>query len=171
MTAPLPFNEEERLRILNALDILDTPEDAVFTALCEQAAQIYRAPIALISLVGKNRQWFKANVGLGCSETSRDVSFCAYAILQDTPLVVANTLNDDRFRTNSLVIGEPHLRFYAGAPLYYGDRIRLGTLCVLDTKPRDESQCDTTELERLADRVSGELWVHDAQRTRSFQTA
>lgn len=168
MPAPLPINEDQRLRILNGLQILDTAKNETFDALCQQAALAYDAPIALISLVDQHRQWFKSNIGLGCSETSRDVSFCAYAILQDAPLIVPDTLRDDRFKTNALVLGEPRLRFYAGAPLFYGDRIRLGTLCILDTRPRVES-CDTTELTRLADRVSGELWVHDAQHARTLE--
>lgn len=169
MPAPLPVNEVERLRILNALEILDTKPDAVFDDVCRTAAQAYGAPIALITLVSSERQWFKAEIGLGCSETPRDVSFCSYAILGDDVLIVPDATLDPRFRDNPLVLGEPNIRFYAGAPLFYGDKIRLGTLCIIDTKPRASESIDTSLLRSLADRVSGELWVHH-QSLGSFPT-
>lgn len=160
MGSPLPKNEEERLRILQALKIMDTGADPVFEDLCRRAAQAYNAPIALISLVDRDRQWFKAEIGLGCTETGRDISFCSHAILADEPLIVPDASLDARFMRNPLVVGEPRIRFYAGAPLFYGENIRLGTLCIIDTEPRAREDVDLGLLRDLADRVSGELWVH-----------
>ena len=136
MSAPLPKTEAKRLKILWEYEVLDTVPEAVFDDLTELAARICEAPIALISLVDEDRQWFKSKVGISLSETSRDVSFCAYAILGKEPLLVPDATKDKRFAQNPLVVSAPKLRFYAGAPLITPDGQALGSLCVMDSVPR-----------------------------------
>lgn len=130
-------NETRRLQALQGYHILDTPRDQAFDDLTHLIALICEVPIALISLVDENRQWFKSEVGLGVQETGRDVSICAHAILQPGLFMVKDTLLDKRFANNPLVTRDPHLRFYAGALLETVDGEPLGTLCVLDREPRE----------------------------------
>lgn len=136
MKAILPKNEAQRLKVLWQYDVLDTVPEEVFDDLTDLAALICEAPIALISLVDENRQWFKSRVGLSVKETNRDVSFCAHAILQNGLFVIADATKDPRFRDNPSVTGPPKIRFYAGVPLKSADGFALGTLCVVDKKPR-----------------------------------
>ncbi|HAU13336.1 MAG TPA: hypothetical protein DCS92_06485, partial [Gammaproteobacteria bacterium] len=117
MVAPKPEDEERRLQALRDYDVLDTGAEAVFNDIVHMVSAICNVPIALVSLVDAERQWFKARVGLDAQETSRDLAFCAHAILCKGPLVVENTLDDERFSDNPLVTGEPGIRFYAGVPL------------------------------------------------------
>lgn len=135
----LPDNEAARLQALNKYAILDTLAESAFDDLTRLAAYICGVPIALVSLIDGDRQWFKSKVGLEISQTPRDIAFCAHAILKSEPLIVCDTLQDERFANNPLVIGEPHVRFYAGAPLIDADGCALGTLCILDKVPRDFS--------------------------------
>jgi signal transduction histidine kinase len=137
--APVPANEAARLAALQGYSILDTAVEAAFEDIVRLASIICAAPIALISLVDARRQWFKAEVGLGVRETSRQVSACAHAILEEGVFEVADTLQDARFAHSPLVHGSPHMRFYAGAPLHTPDGFALGTVCVLDTRPRELS--------------------------------
>ena len=116
--------------------ILDTPPEQVYDDIANLAAHICKAPIAMISLVDRSRQWFKAKVGLTQKETARDVAFCAHAILFDDVFVVQDATEDDRFSANPLVTGEPKIRFYAGAPFTSSEGQPLGTLCVVDMFPR-----------------------------------
>ncbi|WP_052672204.1 PAS domain S-box protein [Aliterella atlantica] len=139
MRAPLPENEAARLQALEKYEILDTLAESAFDDLTRLAAYICGVPIALISFVDCDRQWFKSKVGLERSQTHRDVSFCAHGILQSDILIVRDTLQDERFANNPLVIGEPYIRFYAGAPLIDADGFALGTLCIIDKVPRDLS--------------------------------
>lgn len=134
--APLPPDEARRLDALQRLDILDTDAEAEFDALVQAASLVCQAPISLISLVDAHRQWFKARHGLDARETSRDVAFCAHAILDSEVLEVADATQDARFHDNPLVTQAPDIRFYAGVPLTLGDGSRVGTLCVIDRVPR-----------------------------------
>jgi GAF domain-containing protein len=140
--AALHASEHQRLAALRSYDILDTPREREFDDVVKLVSDICDAPISVINLIDDGRQWFKAEVGLGVRETPIDSSLCAHAILQPGLFVVPDTTLDDRFCDNPLVIGDPRLRFYAGALLQTPDGLPLGTLCVLDYKPR---QLDDTQ--------------------------
>jgi diguanylate cyclase (GGDEF)-like protein len=155
LVAPIPANESTRLNTLQALSILDTPAEERFDRLTRLAKRIFGVPIALVSLVDENRQWFKSCVGLPVNETSHDVSFCAHAILHDDILMVPDTLMDERFQDNPLVTGDPGIRFYAGCPLTVPNGSKLGTLCLIDVKPRGLDEEDRALLHDLG-RMAGE---------------
>ncbi len=150
-SAPLPRDEEARLTTLRRYAILDTDREAVFDRIASLAARQFKVPIALVSLVDEDRQWFKAACGLDVRETPRDPAFCAHAILGDEVFVVADATQDDRFSDNPFVTGEFHLRFYAGAPLKTPSGHKIGTLCLIDREPRhDFTAEDAALLEDLA---------------------
>ncbi|WP_081739563.1 EAL domain-containing protein [Methylobacterium sp. 10] len=160
---PLPPNEGERLAALRDLRILDSAPEAHFDAVCSTAAALFNVPVALITLIDSERQWFKAKCGIAVDGTSREISFCAYAILSDDVLVVENATVDPRFAHSPLVMGENAIRFYAGAPLVLRSGIRLGTLCLVDTKPRRFSKLQGTQLESLAQIVVAHIELHRAR--------
>lgn len=148
---PLPLNEARRIDALRRLEILDTLPEQCYDDLANLAARLCDVPIALISLVDSERQWFKACVGLGGSETSRDVSFCGHAIANPTQVfLVPDALEDPRFRGNPFVTGDPWVRFYAGAPIVLAGGEAMGTVCVLDTRPRELTAAQIACLEAIA---------------------
>ncbi|HYF57820.1 MAG TPA: GAF domain-containing protein [Burkholderiaceae bacterium] len=153
--APLPDNERERLDALRRLLILDTPPEERFDRIVRFAVDEFDVPIALLSLVDAERQWFKSKLdpaGLVCGlQTPRGVAFCAHAILRAEPLVVEDARLDPRFADNPLVTGAPGIRFYAGAPLETAPGLRLGTLCVIDTVARGFDAVDAAILRALRD--------------------
>lgn len=135
MIAPsIPDNESQRLQTLHQLLIMDTPPEERFDRITQFARFEFDVPIALITLVDKDRQWFKSSAGLNACETSRDISFCGHAVLRDDIMLVPDAWLDERFHDNPLVTGEPYIRFYAGAPLAVEGQ-NIGTLCLIDTKP------------------------------------
>ncbi len=153
MKAPLPGNETERLAALKEYHILDTETEQSYDDITILAAHICNVPIAMISLVDEVRQWFKSKVGLEQQQTSRDVAFCAHAILQNEPFTVRDATKDRRFSGNMLVTGEPHIRFYAGIPLTNPEGLILGTLCVVDHHPRRLSVAQRKALQALSRQV------------------
>jgi signal transduction histidine kinase/CheY-like chemotaxis protein/HPt (histidine-containing phosphotransfer) domain-containing protein len=173
-TPPKPTNESQRLRALLECNILDTDADDAFDAITAAAADAFDAPIALVSLIDTDRQWFKSRRGLDATETHRDLAFCAYAIHDSEPLVVPETFEDERFADHPLVTGPPHIRFYAGHPIELSTGERLGTLCVIDTKPRTPTDKQlhrlavltrqTADLLELRKRITEVERLHDEQR-------
>jgi len=147
-------NEQARLAALNGYGLLDTPNEPDFDAIVREAAAFMRAPIALISLVDEDRQWFKARVGLDAQEMPRSISFCTHALRGNEVFVVPDAAEDARFSQNPLVTDNPNIRFYAGAPLRTANGHRIGTLCVIDRSPRgDITDRERQRLESLAART------------------
>ncbi|MBA2610017.1 MAG: GAF domain-containing protein [Actinobacteria bacterium] len=157
LAAPVGPDEQARLASLHRLAVLDTPPDPSFDRLAELARAATGTPIALVTLVDEGRQWFKAHLGFDATETHRDESFCAHAILTADVMQVPDVLEDGRFADNPISVGPGRIRFYAGAPLTLHDGNRVGTLCVADRRPRVLSDEQVTELKRLADLVVDEL--------------
>lgn len=157
MKAKAPTQEAARLEALRQYRILDTPSEQAYDDITALAAFICDVPIALISLVDADRQWFKSKVGIDVNETSRDVSFCAHAILDQRMLVINDALCDDRFVDNPLVTCAPGIRFYAGVPLTTPEGHSIGTLCIIDRKPRQLSDTQINMLEALARQVVVQL--------------
>jgi diguanylate cyclase (GGDEF)-like protein len=157
LQVPVPADEEQRLRELERYGVIGTASDQHFDRIVALASSILGTPMSAISLVDADRQWFLARKGIALPETSRAISFCAHAIAGDDLLVVPDALADERFRTNPLVTAEPHLRFYAGAPLQTPEGHKLGTLCTLDQQPRHPSEAQLEQLRLLGDVVMREL--------------
>lgn len=147
---PLADNEAERLDELRALEVLDTPQERSFDGIVEIAAELLDAPMAAVTLVDEDRQWFKAETGIGCEETDLDVSFCSHTILGKDTMVVEDATQDARFRDNPLVTGPVGIRFYVGVPLRTLKGLCVGALCVLDVRPRKIAPRVLRLLERLA---------------------
>lgn len=150
-------NEAERIKALRQYRILDTEPEQAFDDLTLIASQICGTPIAMISLVDEDRQWFKSRLGVDVRETSRSVSFCAHAILQEGVFIINDALNDARFSDNPFVQGDPHIRFYAGAPITTQDGYALGTLCVIDYVPRKLTDDQKNALMALERQVTAQL--------------
>lgn len=154
---PIPENEAARIARLEQYKILDTPPEDAFDRATRLASRIMDTPIALVSLVDRDRQWFKSRLGLDVPETPRDVAFCAHAIMTTDPLVVSDALKDDRFADNPLVAEQPKIRFYAGAPLTTRDGFNIGTLCAIDMEPHTPTESQVEALQDLAQMVVDEL--------------
>lgn len=160
--APLPPDENERLRLLHALALLDSAPEPVFDRITRVLALALKVPTALVSLVDEQRQWFKSRIGLDATETPRDQAFCAHAILGTGTLVVPDAPADARFADNPLVLGEPHIRFYAGAPIRTSGGLALGTLCAIDTRARELTGEERQLLEDMAGIITREVQLREA---------
>src|SRR5688572_1450003 len=157
----VPADEDSRLEELRSLKLLDTPAEERLDRIVRLTTTLFEAPISYVALVDRDRQWFKARVGMEPAETPRDTSFCGHAILQDKPLIIPDARKDMRFAGNPLVIGEPFVRFYAGQPLRGPGRHKIGTLCVLDRKARSFDEKELHILRELASLVEHELELRD----------
>jgi diguanylate cyclase (GGDEF)-like protein len=153
----MPVNENARINTLHSLNVLDTSAEERFDRLTRLAKRMFSVPIAVVSLVDTDRQWFKSCIGLSVSETSRDISFCGHAILGEGMFIVEDAQKDERFSDNPLVINAPFIRFYAGYPLRHADGSKLGTLCIIDTQPRYFCADDYSVLKDLAELAEQEL--------------
>ena len=154
---PIPSDESQRLKTLRDLRLLDTPPEERFDRVTRLAKQVFAAPIALVSLVDADRQWFKSRQGLDAAETPRDISFCGHAIVDDEIMIVNDAATDQRFCDNPLVCDDPNIRFYAAYPLAAPDGSRVGTLCIIDNKPRELSDNQLQLLSELGRMVEEEL--------------
>src|ERR1700690_3090513 len=163
--------ENRRMETLRRYEILDTPAEAEFDDFTRLAAHICGTPVALISLIDADRQWFKSKVGLEVSETPRGVAFCSKAIERKGLMEVPNALDDERFRTNPLVTGAPNIRFYAGSPLVSPDGMAIGTLCVIDYSPRHLTAEQRDALEALGRQVVNQLELRLAARKEALLNA
>ena len=164
MKAPIPDNEAERLRTLHEFEILDTEAEKAYDDLTRLATYICRTPIAAITLIDSDRQWFKSRIGIATGETSRDVAFCAHAILDNGIFLVPDALDDPRFSDNPLVTDEPKIRFYAGSPITTSGGYRLGTLCVIDTVPRELSNGQLAALRVLGRQIMMQMELRRGNR-------
>lgn len=153
-TDTLVYDESKRLEELWSLQLLDTEAEQDFDELVDLAALICGCPVSMISLIDEHRQWFKAKKGIELCETSRDVSFCAHAIRQEDVFIVENTLADKRFVSNPLVTGSVHIRFYAGAPIKSPKGFNIGTICVIDKRPKTLLQKQEDALRMLSRQAS-----------------
>jgi GAF domain-containing protein len=150
MKPPIPLNEHARLELLRQYGILDTPAEPAFDEIAARAAEICQTPISLVSFVDRDRAWFKSAMGLAFREIPRETSMCAHAICGNDLYIVPDMLADERFSHNPLVTQKPHLRSYAGMPLLSPEGLSLGTLCVIDRRPRELTQEQTAKLKELA---------------------
>lgn len=160
--APLPANEEFRLRVLKELKLLDSAPDQCLQAMVELAASATQSPIALISLLDDDRQWFKASVGLAEKQTPRCQAFCGFTILQNTPFVVRDTLKHPTLKDNPLVTGKPFIRAYLGLPIVVRGA-NIGTLCVIDTKIRSYGLMRSNSLARIVRMIEEHIVLRDKQ--------
>ena len=163
----IPEDEQERLEKLETLRLTYSPAEERFDCITKLAQKVFDVPISLISLVTKDRQWFKSAQGIPISETPREISFCKHAIMDDVTYIVPNALDDPNFSNSPLVTGDPHIRFYAGQPIKYKGSI-MGTLCIIDNNPREMTPSDTEALLNLAKWVENEFLVStlSAEQTR-----
>lgn len=165
--AEIPANEEARLDALQHSHLLNTPLEQGFERITQITKRIFDVPIAAISLIDKDMQWFKSVVGLEAKESPRELTFCAHTILNDQWLIVDDAQTDDRFADNPMVIQPPSLRFYAGYPIHAGSDQRIGALCIMDRRPRQMSSYEKAILKDMASLVDIEIrnhqFIHDAE--------
>ncbi|RRB06774.1 GAF domain-containing protein [Larkinella rosea] len=163
-TAPLPANETERLQALESYHLIDSIPESVYENITHLASEICRTPMSLIGLIEKDRQWFKAQRGMKGSETPRELTFCSHAILNpDEAFIVPDARLDDRFHDNPFTLKDPHVVFYAGVPLVNLDGYPLGTLCVIDRRPRILTDNQIISLKALAKWVASEFELRKAK--------
>lgn len=156
--APVPKNEYERICALEGLHILDTESEERFDCLTKEAIRRFSVPISTITLIDKDREWFKSVQGLKAREGKRDISFCGHALLSQVVLIINDTLKDPRFADNPMVKGEPFVRFYAGKSLFdYESKLPVGVFCIKDQKPREISVNDISDFLDLAERAEKEI--------------
>ena len=156
--APIPENDKERICALNGLELLDTASEERFDCLTKEAVKRFSVPISTITLVDKDREWFKSAQGLSTREGPRDISFCGHALMSQVVLIIEDTLADPRFADNPMVKGEPFIRFYAGKSLYDRDsNLPIGVFCIKDNKPRQMSVDDMNDFLDLAQRAEDEI--------------
>ena len=156
-TPAIPANEADRQAALDATGLLDSDSEERFDRYTRLVKRLFDVPIALVSLVDRDRQWFKSRQGLDATETPREISFCGHAVLRDEVFIVEDASNDERFDDNPLVVNDPSIRFYAGAPLSTADGYRIGTLCIIDREPRELETAELETLRDIAAMVSNEL--------------
>ncbi len=157
LEAPIPEDDAQRLAELHALGLLDSDPDPAFDRITRLASRMFGVPTALVSLVDRDRQWFKSRIGLNAPETTRDISFCGHSIMGTEVFVVENAAEDDRFHDNPLVTEDPSIRFYAGAPLRTPSGAPIGTLCLIDGQPRSMSNTELENLRDLAEIIEDEI--------------
>ncbi|MFN8576091.1 MAG: ATP-binding protein [Candidatus Sericytochromatia bacterium] len=157
LLAPIPTNEKQRIESLKTYNILDTLPEKTYDDLTMLASYICETPISVISFVDQDRHWFKSKIGLNATETPRNVGFCAHAIMKDEMFIISDTLQDARFVNNPLVVSEPNIRFYAGAPITTTNGEILGEICVIDNKPRELNESQVKALEALGRQVMIQL--------------
>ena len=161
---PVPLNENTRLSSLSRLDIMDTEASTAFDRICQIAQEYFHVPIVIVSFVERERVWAKAKIGLRMNSIHRSDSFCSHTIMEDQVLVISDTLRDPRSVNNAFVTGQPHIRFYAGAAIEMSANVRVGAVCVLDTKPRSLSGAEKLVLKNLSDIAVSELRLLQAGR-------
>lgn len=156
--APIPYNDKERVCAVEGLNLLDTASEERFDVFTREATKRFSVPISTITLVDKDREWFKSVQGLNVKEGPRDISFCGHALMEETILIIEDTLSDPRFSDNPMVKGEPFIRFYAGKSLYEkNSHLPVGVFCIKDTKPRKFNLEDMNDFLDLASRAEDEV--------------
>lgn len=155
--APIPPNEEERLNKIKELNILDTEPEERFDSITKRAVEEFEVPISTITIIDKDREWYKSCQGLDVKDAPRSISFCAHAMLSKEVFIIEDTLKDDRFKDNPMVINKPHIRFYAGVALHDKNGIVVGVFCIKDTKPRQLSTARIARLMEFASQAETEL--------------
>lgn len=155
--AELPHNETERLKKVKALGLLDTAPEERFDVITREALQAFNVPISTITIIDEKREWYKSCQGVNTKEVPREISFCAHAMLSRHVFIVEDTLKDPRFADNPMVVGKPHIRFYAGVSLYDKAGVPIGVFCIKDIKPRKLSPAQVVTLLQFANRATQEL--------------